>query len=250
MEAPVRRLTPRARLVLRTALILAWIIGVGGAAGSCLVLKYYQGPRPEKVTESHVPIASASVPSPASGSASATAPGSAIAVVPAIAPASSTTSAAPAPVDSTEAQVELAADLLERFRRTRLPLTVANLLLSLALVVGAARTLARRPFGQSWLRQVCAATALFALAEWAASRAERPFVEDRLLVHAITDEEVARVHAAVKILYGVKTLVLFAQLALFGGLFVALGRSSVVLELAPREPGRSIPPPGADDGDA
>lgn len=243
MEAPVRRLTPRARLVLRTALILAWILGVGGAAGSCLVLKYYQGPRPPKV-ESHVPIASASIAPSAASSAS-------IGAGPVIAPAPSSAPAiAPTAIDSTEAQVELAADLLERFRRTRLPLTVANLLLSLALVVGAARTLARRPFGKSWLRQVCAATALFAVAEFVASRAERTFVEDRLLVHAVSDEEVTRVRGAVKILYGVKTLVLFAQLALFGGLFVALGRSSVVLELAPREPGRSIPPPGTDDGDS
>ena len=241
MEAPVRRLTPRARLVLRTALILAWIMGVGGAAGSCLVLKYYQGPRPAG-PESHQPVAAASIAPSASASGSSVAG-------PAIAPAPSTApSIAPTSIDSTEAQVELAADLLERFRRTRLPLTVANLLLSLALVVGAARTLARRPFGQSWLRQVCAATALFAVAEFMASRAERTFVEDRLLVHAVTDDEATRVRAAVRVLYGVKTLVLFAQLALFGGLFVALGRSSVVLELAPREPGRSIPPP-ADDGD-
>ena len=248
MEAPVRRLSPRARLLLRTALILAWILGVGGAAGSCLVLKYYQGPRPVKASPAHVPIAAGSSSGSNFGSATASEAPSAPAIAPA--PATPVAVTPPMSVDSTEAQVELASDLLERFRRTRLPLTVANLLLSLALVVGAARTLTRRPFGQSWLRQVCAATALFALSEHVASRSERSFVEDRLLVHSVSDDDVARVHAAVKILYGVKTLVLLAQLALFGGLFVALGRSSVVLELAPREPGRSIPPPGADDGDA
>lgn len=147
-------------------------------------------------------------------------------------------------------------DALERFRSTRLPLTAANLVLSIALVVGAARTIGRRPGGRSWLRQVCAATALFAITEYVVSRDERAYLVEHLPpVMAVrlersglsTEQAEERLRASVRLRY---LLVLLAQLGLYGGLAIALGRPSVGFELAPeRGPRGSFPPPSSD-GDA
>jgi hypothetical protein len=132
--------------------------------------------------------------------------------------------------------------LLDRYRARRVPLAIADLLLSLALLVGAARTLARRPGGKSWLRQVCFATAVFALVEIAVRRAEYVDAVDRYA--QLASEDAGRLRVRFEAALGAYVA---AQLALFGGLAWALGKPSVVLELAPEPSDRSIPPPSGDD---
>lgn len=260
----VRRLGARARFFLRAALILSWVLGVSGSAVSCLTLKYYQGPRPVKPTTAQVASASPS----ASGSGSASV---ALDVAPSVGVVASTSTTAsisastsvvaesapaidtpidkrPSPLDSSEGQVELFSEILERFRSTRIPVTIANLLLSLALVVGAARAIARRPGGSAWLRQVCVATAIFAVTEHVVARKEREFMAERFLSYARSPEEQLRVRSGVQWAYLLKAFGVALQLGLFGGLAVALGRASVKLELAPRDPARrSLPPPSVDE---
>ncbi len=157
----------------------------------------------------------------------------------------------------TEAETELANERFERFRRTRLPLAAANFVLSLALVIGAARTLGRRPGGSSWLQQVCVATALFVCLEYVVSRSERAFVAERLpRLQAARVEQpgVSREHTEATLRGGVQFWFFFnvaAQLALFGGLAIALGRRSVGLELAggggTTHPSERPPPSERDD---
>lgn len=149
-------------------------------------------------------------------------------------------------------------DAFERFRRTKLPLTAANFVLSIALVIGAARTIGRRPGGRAFLQQVCLATALFATVEYVASREERTYLVERVpavralrLDHpGVTREQFeSTMRGSVRLTYLLKLL---AQLALYGGLAIALGRRAVELELATEgAPPRSVPPPSSsDDGDA
>jgi len=119
-------------------------------------------------------------------------------------------------------------DLLDRYRTKRVPLAIADLLLSVALLVGAARTLAKRPGAKSWLRQVCFATAIFALVEVAVRRPEYVDAADRYA--QISADDAQRLRLRFQAMLGAFVA---AQLALFGGLAWALGKPSVVLELAP-----------------
>lgn len=145
-------------------------------------------------------------------------------------------------------------EAFERFRRTKLPLTAANFVLSIALVIGAARTIGRRQGGRAWLQQVCLATAMFATVEYVTSRDERAFLIEKIpAVRAarvdhpgVTREQFeATMRGSVRLTYLMKLL---AQLALYGGLAIALGRRSVALELATEGgPSRSVPPPSSSD---
>jgi hypothetical protein len=156
----------------------------------------------------------------------------------------------------TEAEGEVVVDAYERFRRTRIPLSAANVVLSIALVIGAARTIGRRQGGRALLQQICFATAIFAAVEHVVSREERAYLVSRIpAVRAVrvehpgvtVEEFEARMRAGIKFSYLLK---LMGQLALYGGLAIALGRRSVELELATAEgggPPRSVPPPSDDD---
>lgn len=270
MEPRVGPLTTRARWVLRIALVIAWASGVGGTVSSCGLLAFYRGPAPARVTDlaTAVPSVSASAVSSASAStvSSASAP-----TVPSVsaftAPsvsASGVASAAPVvprpSLKLTEAQAEVIAEGFDRFRRTRLPLTAANFVLSMALVVGAARTLGRRQGGRAWLQQVCVATALFAAVEFVASRDERRWLAEHLpKVHVEQLQQPGLTREQAEGILGGNVrfsfvLNLLWHLALYGGLAVALGRASVVAELAPVEGSRpSLPPSSSnseDDDDA
>jgi hypothetical protein len=151
-------------------------------------------------------------------------------------------------------------EAFERFKRTRVPLSAANLVLSIALVIGAARTIGRRPGGRGWLRQVCIATVIFAGAEYFVSRDERAFLVERITAiraphisqQGATREQIeATARAGLRMSY---LLGVLAQLGLYGGLAMALGRASVAAELAPPSEGRaSIPPssgPPSSDGES
>jgi hypothetical protein len=156
--------------------------------------------------------------------------------------------------------VEARTEAFERFKRTRIPLSAANLVLSIALVLGAARTIGRRPGGRVWLQQVCFATVVFAGAEYLVSRDERNFLVDRytairaphLVQQGATREQIeSTARATLRMSYFLNVLV---QLGLYGGLALALGRASVSAELAPPSEGRpSIPPssgPPSSDGES
>ena len=199
MSAPVQRLGRRARLLLRASLVVAWILGVGGSAASCLTLKYYQSPRPSQDAMTAGP-----------------------------------------PDAPSQRMLQTWVDLLDRYRSQRVPLAIADLLLSLALLVGAARTLARRPGAKSWLRQVCFATALFALVELGLRRAEYVDAADRYA--QISAEDAARLRVRFQAMLAA---LVAAQVVLFGGLAWALGKPSVVLELAP-ERSPDAPPDQTD----
>lgn len=254
MEAKGSTLSTRARWVLRIALVIAWASGVAGTVTSGAVLAYYHGPVPARITRTS-PSASVSASASASASASTS-----------VAPSASTpaVASAPAPAPSvapsrptlgiTEAEAEVMSEAFERFRKTRLPLTAANFVLSLALVVGAARTLGRRAGGRAWLQQVCVATALFAGVEYVASRDERNWLAERIPVvrlehvdHPGLTREQAEVtwRASVRLSFLLKLL---GHLGLYGGLAIALGRRSVIAELSPDEGSRrSVPPSSTDD---
>ncbi|MBI2391521.1 MAG: hypothetical protein HYV09_18175 [Deltaproteobacteria bacterium] len=148
-------------------------------------------------------------------------------------------------------------EAIERFRRTRLPLTAANFVLSIALVIGAARTIGRRPGGLAWLRQVCIATVLYAGIEHVVSREERAWLADRIAVVSasrIDDPHLTRAQAEAASRATARfsfVLTLAAQLALYGGLAIALGRASVIAELTPADGSRrSVPPPSSRDDDS
>jgi len=153
-----------------------------------------------------------------------------------------------------EAEADVVLESFERFRKTKLPLTAANFVLSIALVIGAARTIGRRAGGRAWLQQVCFATAIYAVAEYGLSRDERAFLMEHLPAAGAArvqqpglsrEQTEAAIRLNVRI-YSVLRLV--GQVVLYGGLAIALGRRSVILELAV-DPGnrRSIPPPSSDD---
>jgi hypothetical protein len=134
--------------------------------------------------------------------------------------------------------------VIDRHRPVRLPLAIANMLLSAALVVGAARTLGRRSGGKNWLRQVCAASAIFAVGDWFASRPYRDDLAEVASKLAANDPS-ARIKT-----HGLYAMLALLQAGLFGGLFVALGRSSVAFEVAPDPERRSFPPSSRrDDGE-
>lgn len=256
MEAKGSTLSTRARWVLRIALVIAWASGVAGTVTSGAILAYYHGPVPVRLTRT----------APSTSASGSLAPSASVAPSASLAPSASApaVSSAPAPAPSvspsrptlgiTEAEAEVMSEAFERFRRTRLPLTAANFVLSLALVVGAARTLGRRNGGREWLRQVCVATALFAGAEYVASRDERSWLAERLpavriehVGHPGLTPEQAEVtgRAGVRLSFLLKLL---GHLGLYGGLAIALGRSSVIAELRPDEGSRrSVPPSSTDD---
>lgn len=245
MESPVTPLTSRARWILRVALIIAWASGVAGTVTSCALLAHYRGPIPHKTAT----VASAAPSTSISVSESVS-----------IAPSASASTIAPAPATRTlgltEAEADVMIEAFERFRRTKLPLTAANFVLSIALVIGAARTIGRRQGGRAWLQQVCLATALFATVEYVTSREERAYLVERIpavrasrLDHpGVTREQFeATMRGSVRLTYLLKLL---GQLALYGGLAIALGRRSVELELATEGgPPRSVPPPSSSDDD-
>jgi hypothetical protein len=146
-------------------------------------------------------------------------------------------------------------EALERFRSTRVPLTAANFVLSLALFLGAARTIGRRPGGIGWLRQVCVASFLFVGVEHVASRAERAFLAEkipplqaeRLQSPTMSKEQAeAAVRTSLRLAQMLKVL---AQLGLYGGLAIALGRRSVDLELSPADRAGGLPPARPGDRD-
>lgn len=253
MNAPVSPLTTRARWVLRIALIIAWASGVAGTVTSCALLAHYRGPIPHRTAT----VASASSMPSSSESTASSVSSSAMPPVSASAP-----SATPAPASKTlgltEAEADVMIEAFERFRRTKLPLTAANFVLSIALVIGAARTIGRRQGGRAWLQQVCLATALFATVEYVTSREERTYLVEKIPVvranrldhPGVTREQLeATMRGSVRLTYLLKLL---AQLALYGGLAIALGRRAVELELATEGgPRPSVPPPSSsDDGES
>ncbi len=254
-----RPLTARARWILRVALIIAWATGVGGTVHSCGVLAHYRGPRPHSATAVPATSASQSAAISASASASIEPPVSAsvVASAPTVAPAPVTSSAPTSAHPSlavSEAEADVFVESLERFRRTKLPLTAANFVLSIALVIGAARTIGRRAGGRAWLQQVCFATALYAVAEYAVSREERAFLMDRLPAASaarVQQPGLSReqTEAAIRLNVRIYSMLrLIGQIVLYGGFAIALGRRSVELELT-TEPGgpRSMPPPSSSD---
>jgi hypothetical protein len=253
MEEP-RPLSSRARWILRVALVVAWATGVGGTVTSCGVLAHYRGSRPHRVTTTASAVASPSssiAAAPVSVSASESAVGS-IAPPPAPAPSAAPSSARP-PLFS-EAETDIVLESFERFRKTKLPLTAANFVLSIALVIGAARTIGRRPGGRAWLQQVCFATALYAVAEYAVSREERAYLAEQLPVAGaarLQQPGISReqAEAAIRLQWRISSVLrLVGQLVLYGGLAIALGRRSVELELATANGGgRSVPPPSSSD---
>lgn len=142
-----------------------------------------------------------------------------------------------------------------QFRKTRLPLSIAWLLVSAVLVLGAARTLARRPGGLALLRQACLVVSLLAVGDFAVSASERAFVVEQLaLLRArqldklppdMTRESFTQTaRAAGKVGHALR---LFAEVGFFALLFHALGRPRVAAELAPRERA-SLPPSEDQDG--
>jgi hypothetical protein len=277
MEANPSSLSVRARWALRIAVLLAWVSGVAGTVTSCAVLSHYKGPTPVRVTGGVRQLAPGAAPSVvASGASSAAGTsqpvGPAVSAAPSSAAGSSqpAVSAAPssAPAGSSapvrarssfavsEAEADIMLEAYERFRRTRLPLTAANFVLSIALVVGAARTLGRRAGGLAWLQQVCFASALFACAEFVGSREERAWLAEAIpaaragaVEHpGLTREQAeATFRASVRFSFLLKLL---GQLTLYGGLAVALGRPSVAAELRADDRSRpSAPPPSSDRDD-
>ena len=234
MSAPsVRPLSPAARVVLRVALVLAWLVGLGGGVMSCQRLALLHGPLPaHSAAEVDPPAASASVPAPASSEPSVTA-----------APA------APRPAMIVDKQA-VAIEMLDRFRSTRLPLSVADMLLSGALVISAARTISRRRGARSWLMQFSIANAVLAIVDFVVSRPERDFLLDRVLhmPEVAADPNLPLLRQTMPAAFALAPTI---ECALFFGLAYALARPAVARELAPREEGGSpMPPSSADDGEA
>jgi hypothetical protein len=265
-------LSSTARFLLRAGLVAAWLFGVGGGVTSCERLLIYHGPFPA-IPRSDAPArAVASAPPSASASASSTV----AAVAPAVASAapsvasvasvassaSSASSAAstaapaiaPAPATTRpslgDERRATALEALDRFRKTRLPLSVANLLLSSALVIAAARTLSRRPGARGWLIQFAIANGLFALIELAVSRDERAFLIDRAmqLPEVAADPHLPMARQMMPTIFVGLALI---EAGLFMALAFTLSRASVARELAPRDDDRrTLPPSSADDEDA
>jgi hypothetical protein len=247
MSASVSPLSSTARIVLRVALVLAWLAGVGGGVVSCQRLALYRSPFPASSQGARAPAASAA---PASSIASAAVSGSAAASSSAVASAPAA-SVSPVGAKPSLAEERQAAGLeaLDKFRSTRLPLSIANLLLSAALVFAAARTLSRTRGARAWLLQFSAANGALAIVDFVVSRPEREFLLERVLrMPEIANDPSSP--AVRRLMPGVLTLPLLLECALFFGLAYALARPSVVRELAPPEPDRSsLPPSSADDED-
>lgn len=201
-------LKPRSRWLLRAGLVLAWILGFGSGYSSCGTLAFYKSPQTLAPSQAN--------------------PG-------------------------TLEEVGIAART--QFRKTRLPLSIAWLLVSAVLVLGAARTLARRPGGLALLRQACLVVSLLAVLDFGLSGAERAFVVEQLaqlrvrqldkLPPEMTRESFLQTaRAAGKVGHALR---LFAEVGFFALLLHALGRPSVIAELAPRERA-SLPPSEDQDG--
>jgi hypothetical protein len=247
MSASVSPLSSTARILLRVALVLAWLAGVGGGVVSCQRLALYRSPFPA-VAQSGRPPATQAAPAAASASAAASAPALASASAAASAPAPA--SAPVAPKSSlTEERQAVGLEALDRFRSTRLPLSIANLLLSAALVLMAARTLSRTRGARAWLLQFSAANGALAIVDFVVSRPERDFLLERVLrMPEIANDPSSP--AVRRLMPGVLTLPLLVECALFFGLAYALARPAVVRELAPPDQDRSsMPPSSADDED-
>ena len=200
-------LRPRARWLLRACLVLAWVIGFGGALHSCSALAYYRNPQ----------------------------------------------IAAPVTAAPTTDE-DLFTSQLTLFKQRRLPLSIAWLLLSFVLLVGAARTLGRRAGGLSLLRQACVAVSLLALVDYMASRPEWAyFVEHNADIRARRVEHLpkdmtreAYRHTAVVAGRVAVVLRVFFEVAFFAALGLALGRPAIAGDLTPKERA-SLPPPDEDD---
>lgn len=246
MSASVSPLSSTARILLRVALVLAWLAGVGGGVVSCQRLALYRSPFPAAAQGGRAPNTPASPASPAPASASASA-------APSVVTASSAAGASSAPAATrtslSEERQAAGLEALDRFRSTRLPLSIANLLLSAALVLMAARTLSRTRGARAWLLQFSAANGALAIVDFVVSRPERDFLLDRVLrmPEIANDPSSPTVR---RLMPGVLTLPLIIECALFFGLAYALARPSVVRELAPPDQDRStMPPSSADDED-
>lgn len=228
---PVRPLSPAARVVLRVALVLAWLVGLGGGVMSCQRLALLHGPLPaHSAAEVGPPAASPSAPASSEPS---------VAMAP----------AAPKPASLVDKQA-VAIEMLDRFRSTRLPLSVANMLLSGALVISTARTISRRRGARSWLIQFSIANAVLAIVDFLVSRPERDFLLDRVLhmPEVAADPNLPLLRQTMPAALALAPTI---ECALFFGLAYALARPAVARELAPREEGGSpMPPSSADDEDA
>ena len=251
MSASVRPLSSGARILLRVALALAWLAGVGGGVVSCQRLALYRGPFPEIAQAGRASSSSSASGVSAAANASAVASASAPAAASASTAPVAAASAAPSATRPSLAEERQAAGLeaLDRFRGTRLPLSVANLLLSAALVITAARTLSRARGARAWLLQFSAANGVLAIVDFVVSRPEREFLLERVLrmPEIASDPSSPTVR---RLMPGALTLPLLVECALFFGLAYALARPSVVSELAPREEDpSSMPPSSADDED-
>lgn len=241
MVASVRPLSSGARVLLRVALVLAWLAGVGGGVVSCQRLALYRGPLPA--------VAQGGRASVAPWSASAAAAASASVPSPAVAPAVASSPATPPRTTLADERQAAGLEALERFRSTRLPLSVANLILSAALVLASARTLSRTRGARAWLLQFSAVNGVLAIVDFVVSRPEREFLLERVLrmPEIASDPSSPTVR---RMMPGVLALPLLLECALFFGLAYALARPAVVRELAPREEDpRSLPPSSADDED-
>lgn len=258
MSAQAGQLSSSARFLLRAGLVAAWLFGVGGGVSSCERLFIYRGPFPAvpradaPATSARAATASASAAPVVAASASAVpAPSASLASAADVSPAASA-SAPPAAARPSlaEERRSMALEALDRFRSTRLPLSVANLLLSAALVFAAARTLSRRPGARAWLLQFSIANGLFALVELVASREERAFLIARTLElpEYASNPGLPMARRAMPLVLASFGLV---EAVMFLGLAYALSRASVVRELAPRDDDRrTLPPSSADDEDA
>jgi hypothetical protein len=255
-------LTPRARFFLRSGLVVAWLTGIGGAVGSCRTLSAYQAPRPiaaeaasaRPATSGSAIHPSASVSGVASASVEApSASSSASALAPAAAPSPSATASvavspsAAAPVAPTlvltseqlrDRNNEIFVTALEHQRRTHLPLTVANLLLSMLLAAAVARVLSRRAGARAIAQQALMANALLVAIGYLLERGFRSELIGQLAdltavaqSPAPTADELRAIVAGMQLLWLIGVCL---EAAFFAGLAYWLGRPAVAFELAPR----------------
>jgi hypothetical protein len=140
-------------------------------------------------------------------------------------------------------QAEIQLDAFDRYRSKRVPLAAANFVLSLALVGGASRTMARRPGAIAWLQQLCAASALYAVVEGVVSAPETAYVAARF--EAVQHGAPPGLYARAWRLRALVAAV--AEVLLYGGLALSLSSGAVAQELAPPDP--SARPARRDEDD-
>lgn len=262
MQAPAR-LTPRSRLLLNGALVVAWMLGVGGIGLSCAMLKVYQGPKPAVVASHEPPPSPSSSASTASTTSVSSTTSAAISASPSAATSaaisaapSSSASGSPAgpprrsplTIDAEDIAALYATDVS---RRVGVPLAAANLLLSFALVVGVVRARRRGTFGRQWLVQVCFASALFAAVEWVARRDERAYfrgqLEARVEAAHLGADERALAMQNLDALNGGRLLCAAWEVIFFASLGFSLLRPKVAAELDLGDSSQSERPPRSRD---